>query len=215
MRIVLMGMPGVGKGTQAARLRDALKVLHVSTGDILREAIQTGSALGKRVRESLDSGALVPDDLMAELITERLSRSDASGGFILDGFPRTAEQVSILDRVLEALSVKLDGVFLLAASEDEIVRRLAGRRICPGCGEVYHVDNRPPGSAGVCNKCGAALVQRPDDTKAVILGRLEVYKNKTLPLAETYRARGLLQEIDASGDQVTVFERLRTALGLS
>ena len=106
MRIVLMGMPGVGKGTQAARLRDALKVLHVSTGDILREAIQTGSALGKRVRESLDSGALVPDDLMAELITERLSRPDASGGFILDGFPRTAEQVAILDRVLGAVPVE-------------------------------------------------------------------------------------------------------------
>ena len=215
MRIVLMGMPGVGKGTQAARLRDALKVVHVSTGDILREAIQTGSALGKRVRESLDSGALVPDDLMAELITERLSRSDASGGFILDGFPRTAEQVAILDRVLEALSVELDGVFLLSASEDEIVRRLSGRRICPGCGEVYHVDNRPPGSAGVCNKCGSALVQRADDTNAVILGRLEVYKNKTLPLAGTYNERGLLKQIDASGDPATVFERLRTALGLA
>jgi adenylate kinase len=215
MRIVLMGMPGVGKGTQATRLRDALHLLHVSTGDILREAIQTGSALGKRVREFLDSGALVPDDLMAELITERLSRSDASAGFILDGFPRTAEQVSILDRVLESLSVKLDVVFLLSAPEEEIVSRLSGRRICPGCGEVYHVDNRPPGSAGVCDSCGSALVQRPDDTKSVILDRLEVYKNQTLPVVATYGERGLLQEIDASGDPATVFERLRTAVGQS
>ena len=215
MRIVLMGMPGVGKGTQAVRLRDALQVLHVSTGDILREAIQAGSPLGKRVREFLDSGSLVPDDLMAELITERLSRSDASRGFILDGFPRTAEQVSILDRVLETLTVKLDVVFLLSASEEEIVSRLSGRRICPGCGEVYHVDNRPSGSAGVCDQCGSALVQRPDDTKSVILDRLEVYKNQTLPVVEVYRERGLLQEIDGSGDPSTIFERLRTAVGQS
>jgi len=215
MRIVLMGMPGVGKGTQAVRLRDALQVLHVSTGDILREAIQAGSPLGKRVREFLDSGSLVPDDLMAELITERLSRSDATRGFILDGFPRTAEQVSILDRVLETLTVKLDVVFLLSASEEEIVSRLSGRRICPGCGEVYHVDNRPSGSAGVCDQCGSALVQRPDDTRSVILDRLKVYKNQTLPVVEAYRERGLLQEIDGSGDPSTIFERLRTAVGQS
>jgi adenylate kinase len=215
MRIVLMGMPGVGKGTQASRLRGALHVLHVSTGDILREAINAGTALGKRVRESLDSGALVPDDLMAELIADRLSRSDTAGGFILDGFPRTAEQVLILDRVLETLSVKLDGVFLLTATEDEIVSRLSGRRICPGCGEVYHVNNRQPKSAGVCDKCGSALVQRPDDTESVILERLEVYKNQTLPVVETYRARGVLIEIDGTGDAAAVFERLREAVGQS
>jgi adenylate kinase len=207
-----MGMPGVGKGTQASRLREAFKVLHVSTGDILREAINAGSALGKRVRDYLDSGTLVPDDLMAELITERLRRSDASAGFVLDGFPRTADQVAILDRVLEHLSVKLDGVFLLVASEGEIVSRLSGRRICPGCGEVYHVNNRQPESAGVCDKCGSALVQRPDDTESVILERLEVYKNQTLPIVETYSARGLLHEVDSLGDPAAVFERLRGAV---
>jgi adenylate kinase len=212
MRIVLMGMPGVGKGTQASRLRDALGVLHVSTGDILRDAINAGSPLGKRVREYLDSGALVPDELMAELITERLGRPDAAKGFVLDGFPRTAEQVVILDRVLEKLGVKLDGVYLLAAPEEEIVSRLSGRRICPRCGEVYHVDNRPPQSAGVCDKCGSALVQRPDDTESVILERLEVYKNQTLPIVETYGDRGLLREIDGSGDAAAVFGRLRRAL---
>jgi len=212
MRIVLMGMPGVGKGTQAARLRDTFKVLHVSTGDILREAINAGSALGKRVREYLDSGALVPDDLMGELITERLSRSDASAGFVLDGFPRTADQVATLDRVLENLSVKLDGVFLLVATEGEIVSRLSGRRICPGCGEVYHVNNRQPKSAGVCDKCVSALVQRADDTESVILERLEVYKNQTLPIVEIYGGRGLLHEVDSQGDPATVFERLRGAV---
>ena len=212
MRIVLMGMPGVGKGTQAARLRDTFKVLHVSTGDILREAINAGSALGKRVRDYLDSGALVPDDLMGELITERLGRSDASAGFVLDGFPRTADQVATLDRVLETLSVKLDGVFLLVATEGEIVSRLSGRRICPGCGEVYHVNNRQPKSAGVCDKCGSALVQRPDDTESVILERLEVYKNQTLPIVEIFSGRGLLHEVDSQGDPATVFERLRGAV---
>jgi adenylate kinase len=212
MRIVLMGMPGVGKGTQAARLRDALGMLHVSTGDILRDAINAGSALGKRVREYLDSGALVPDELMAELITERLGRPDAAKGFILDGFPRTAEQVAILDRVLERLAVKLDGVFLLTAPEEEIVSRLSGRRICPRCGEVYHVDNRPPQSAGVCDKCGSALGQRADDTESVILERLEVYKNQTLPIVETYCDRGLLHEIDGLGDPAAVFGRVREAV---
>ena len=215
MRIVLMGQPGVGKGTQASRLRLAANALHVSTGDILRDAIKTGSALGKRVRDFLDSGALVPDELMAELIADRLSRSDAAAGFILDGFPRTAEQVSVLDRVLETLSVKLDGVFLLSASEEEIVSRLAGRRICPGCGEVYHLNNRQPKSAGCCNKCGSALVQRQDDTEAVILERLEVYKNQTLPVVEVYRGRGQLHEIDGTGDPEVVFERLREAVGQS
>jgi adenylate kinase len=212
MRIVLMGMPGVGKGTQASRLRGSLGVLHVSTGDILREAISTGSVLGKRVRDYLDSGALVPDDLMAELITERLGRSDVSGGFILDGFPRTAEQVVILDRVLATLSVELDGVFLLVAPEAEIVSRLAGRRICPGCGAVYHVDSRAPRSAGVCDKCGSALVQRPDDEESVVLERLEVYKNQTLPIVDTFNGRNLLHEVDGSGDPGVVFERLQTAV---
>ena len=213
MRIVLMGMPGVGKGTQASRLRDARKVLHVSTGDMLREAIHDGSVLGKRVREFLDSGSLVPDELMAELITERLGRSDAAGGFVLDGFPRTAQQVAILDRVLGQLSVKLDRVYLLTATDGEIISRLSGRRICPGCGNVYHVDKRQPRSAGVCDKCGLALVQRPDDTESVILERLEVYRNQTLPVVETYRERGLLQDIDGIGDAEVVFERLNAAVG--
>jgi adenylate kinase len=207
-----MGMPGAGKGTQATRLRERFGALHVSTGDILREAIKAGSTLGRRVRDYLESGALVPDDLMGDLISERLGRPDAAAGFILDGFPRTVEQVTTLDRVLDRLSVELDGVFLLIAEKAEIVSRLSGRRICPKCGTVYHVDNRPPRSQGVCDGCGSALVQRSDDTESVILERLEVYKNETLPIVQTYRERGQLREVDATGEPTVVFERLRAAV---
>jgi adenylate kinase len=215
MRIVLMGMPGVGKGTQAIRLAKADGTLHVSTGDMLRDAIQAGSQLGARVKQYLDSGTLVADDLIGEVIAERLGRRDADSGFILDGFPRTMEQVQILDRVLADLGVKLDGVYLLSASEDEIIRRLSGRRICPGCAEVYHVDTRPPGSAGVCDRCGSALVQRTDDTESVIRERMQVFKNQTLPVVDTYRSRGLLHEIDGSGEPETIFASLEVEMGKS
>jgi len=212
MRIVLMGMPGVGKGTQAARLRELTGGLHVSTGDILRESVKAGTELGERVRELLDSGALVPDELIGELIADRLARDDARGGFILDGFPRTLEQVTILDGVLERLAVELDGVVELIAPEEEVVRRLSGRRVCPGCGAVFHVDSDPPRSAGVCDGCGSALTQRPDDTPEVIRNRLEVYRRDTLPIAERYRERNLLQQVDASGHPDSVFAVLRTEL---
>lgn len=203
-----MGMPGVGKGTQAARLSEALQVPHVSTGDILREAVRQGSALGKRVKSYLDSGRLVPDELMGELIRERLDRADAGNGFLLDGFPRTVEQVAILDGVLAKLGVALDRVFLLAAPEREIVRRLTGRRVCPSCGTVFHLENRPPRSAGTCDRCESALVQRPDDTEQVIHERLDVYLEQTEPVTALYRERGLLHEIDASGHPDAVFDRM-------
>ncbi len=215
MRLVLMGMPGVGKGTQATRLRDRLAVPHVSTGDILRDAIREGTPLGRKVRDFLDAGELVPDELIGDLIVERLGRSDAAEGFILDGFPRTAAQVAILDRVLHRLGVALDGAFLLAAEEEEIVRRLTGRRVCPSCSAVYHLETKAPRSAGVCDKCGSALVQRPDDTEDVIRDRLFVYREQTLPIAEIYRERGMLRQVDATGLPDEVFEKLTEAMELS
>ena len=215
VRIVLMGMPGVGKGTQAARLRERLGVLHVSTGDILREAVQDGTPLGQQAQGHMDSGALVPDRLIGEMIRERLGREDVAAGFILDGFPRTAEQVVILDGVLKKLGVGLDRVVLLQAPEEEIVRRLAGRRVCPRCGALYHLENRPPQAAGVCDECGSALTQRPDDTEEVIRERLRIYREQTLPIAEAYRERELLQEVEGTGDPDVVFERLEQGLELS
>jgi len=215
MRVVVLGPPGVGKGTQATRLRQELGVPHVSTGDILREAVQKGTPLGKRVRSFVESGKLVPDDLMGELIAERLAQPDAASGFVLDGFPRTVEQVAILDGVLAKISAGLDRVLALEAPTAEIVRRLSGRRICPKCGGVYHIESRPPASPGVCDGCGSALVQRPDDEEDVIRERLKIFEAQTLPLMSVYRERGLLKEVDATRDADSVFAALRSELAAS
>ena len=214
MRVVLMGPPGVGKGTQAAQMQALLGVPHVSTGNILRVAIQQeGSPLGSEVRRFVESGRLVPDGLMGDLIAERLGRRDSAGGFILDGFPRTLEQVDILDGVLGRLGLELDRVLMLKVPEAEIVRRLSGRRTCPSCGAVYHLDSRPPAAAGVCDACGSGLVQRPDDTEKVIRERMKVYAGQTLPVAAAYRAKGILVEIDGFGEVDAVGARLLSGLG--
>ena len=214
MRVVLMGPPGVGKGTQAERMQALLGVPHVSTGNILRAAIQEdGSSLGRDVRQFVESGRLVPDGLMGDLIADRLARKDASAGFILDGFPRTLEQVSILDGVLGRLGLSLDKVLMLVVPEGEIVRRLSGRRTCPSCGAVFHLDSRPPAASGVCDVCGAALVQRPDDTEQVIRQRMKVYQDQTLPVANAYRDKGLLVEVDGFGEVDAVRARLNAGLG--
>lgn len=208
-----MGPPGVGKGTQAAKLKALIGVPHVSTGDILRGAMQDGSSLGKKVRDYVESGRLVPDELMGDLIAEQLVRKDAAAGFILDGFPRTLEQVTILDGVLGRLGLSLDRVLMMVAPEAEIVRRLSGRRTCPKCGSVFHLESRPPKAPGICDACGSALVQRKDDTEQVIRERLKVYTSQTLPVAEAYRSKGILVEIDGSGEVDAVGSRLKAGLG--
>jgi len=209
-----MGPPGVGKGTQAAQMQALLGVPHVSTGNILRVAIQQErSPLGSEVRGFVESGRLVPDALMGDLIAERLGRKDSADGFILDGFPRTLEQVGILDGVLGRLGLELDRVLMLKVPEAEIVRRLSGRRTCPNCGAVFHLDSRPPAAEGVCDACGSGLVQRPDDTEQVIRERMKVYAEQTLPVAEAYRSRGLLIEIDGFGGVDAVRSRLTSGLG--
>jgi adenylate kinase len=213
MKVVLMGPPGVGKGTQAAKLKALIGVPHVSTGDILRASMQEGSPLGRKVRDFVESGRLVPDELMGEVIADHLVRKDAASGFILDGFPRTLEQVTILDGVLGRLGLSLDRVLMLTAPEAEIVRRLSGRRTCPKCGSVFHLESRPPKAPGVCDACGSALVQRKDDTEQVIRERLKVYTSQTLPVADAYRAKGILVEVDGLGDVDAVESRLRAGLG--
>ncbi len=212
MRLVFIGPPGVGKGTQAVRLTESLRVPHVSTGDILRQGMREGTAVGRKAREFVDAGKLVPDEVMGDLIAERLAKPDARDGFVLDGFPRTVAQISILDDVLGRLGVVLDRVFVLVAPEQEIVRRLGGRRVCPQNGEVYHVESHPPKSPGVCDSCGTALIQRPDDAEEVIRERLGVYAELTEPVAAAYAERGLLVEIDGTGDPDAVFGRLQQGL---
>lgn len=211
-----MGPPGVGKGTQAEILQGLLGVPHISTGNILRAAIRDdGSPLGKEARKFVESGRLVPDELMGDLIAKRLEERDAAQGFILDGFPRTVEQVSILGRVLGHLGLKLDKVLMLVVPETEIVRRLSGRRTCPSCGSVFHLDSKPPAVPGVCDACGSALAQRPDDREQVIRERMTVYTNQTVPVAQAYRTQGILAEIDGVGDIDDVGSRLRSALPTS
>jgi len=191
-----------------------LGVPHVSTGNILRAAMQQdGSELGRAVRQFVENGRLVPDELMGDLIADRLGRKDASAGFILDGFPRTLEQVSILEGVLGRLGLELDRVLMLVVPETEIVRRLSGRRTCPSCGAVFHLDSRPPAVSGVCDVCGAGLVQRPDDTEKVIRERMKVYSDQTLPVAQAYRAKGILVEVDGFGEVDAVRARLNAGLG--
>lgn len=218
MKIVLMGMPGVGKGTQAVRLRDQFGLLHLSTGDILREAVKAESELGRQAQEFMVQGQLVPDQLIGDLISERLTQPDARGGYILDGFPRTVEQISILDRALESIGESLDQVVLLGAPEEEIVRRLSGRRVCESCGAVYHVESSPPAVEGRCDQtegCQGAVIQRPDDTEGVIRERLRVYREKTLPIADAYEKRGLLARIDGTGTPEDVFGRLQGMLNVA
>ncbi len=212
MRLVLMGMPGVGKGTQAARLAEWLGLVHLSTGDILREAVKEETPLGLKAKDTMASGKLVPDKLIGDMISERLARADVEGGFILDGFPRTIVQVAILDRVLEQRGIGLDRVVLLGASEEEIVRRLSGRRVCGLCGAVYHVESKPSSKCDACERCDGALTQRPDDTEKVIRERLRVYREQTLPIADAYQERGLLVNVEGTGAPDEVFERLHAEL---
>ena len=211
-----MGPPGVGKGTQADRMQQLLGVPHVSTGNILRAAIrENGSSLGDQARKFVESGRLVPDELMGDLIAKRLEERDAANGFILDGFPRTVEQVSILDGVLSRLGLKLDKVLMLKVPESEIVRRLSGRRTCPSCGSVFHLASKPPAVPDVCDACGSALVQRPDDSEQVFRERLNVYRSQTVPVARAYRDQGILVEIDGLGGIDDVGSRLRLGLQTS
>lgn len=211
-RLVMLGAPGAGKGTQAALITARLGVPHISTGDLLRTAIREGSPLGRRVASIVERGDLVPDALVGEVMEERLARPDAADGFLLDGFPRTVAQADLLDRILARRGQALDRVVDLSVPEAEIVDRIAGRRSCGRCGAVYHVRNHPPKAAGLCDRCGGALQQRPDDREEVVSGRLRAYREQTAPLTARYRAAGLLAEIDGRGRPEDVFGRIAAAV---
>ena len=207
MRLVLLGPPGSGKGTQGERLAAALRVPRVSTGDILRRNVAQGTDLGKKAKTFMESGRLVPDELVIAMTAERLKEPDARNGFILDGFPRTIPQAEALSHL-----TPIDAVVNLFLEPEELVKRSAGRRVCPKCESVYHVVSNPPKKAGICDKCGTALVTRPDDREEVVRTRIETYERQTAPLIAYYKERGLLREVYASGMIGEISQRVEEAL---
>ena len=217
MRIVLLGAPGSGKGTQSQRLVERLGIPQVSSGDLLRAAVARGTELGRRAKEAMDGGRLVDDSLVLQMIRERLGEGDTRRGFILDGFPRTLAQAEALERLLRDLTQPLDAVVQLEVDAAELVRRISGRRCCADCGRVFNLFTSPRTAieSELCPKTGAPhrLTQRPDDNEATVAERLRVYEEKTRPLIDFYRARGLLRVIDAMGDVEEVSRRLSQALG--
>jgi len=209
--IVMLGPPGAGKGTQAVRLSERLGVPHISTGDILREAAAQGTQLGREARAYMDRGDLVPDDLVIGIARERLAREDCAAGFVLDGFPRTVAQAEALDEVMADMQRERLRVLNLQVAEEEILRRLSGRRICRGCEGIFHVDQEGVEAGGSCPKCGAELYQRTDDAPAAIRERLRVYQRQTEPLIEYYAERGVLTDIVAQGDPAAIADSVWSA----
>jgi len=214
MKIVFFGPPGAGKGTQARRLSELLRIPQIATGDIFRAAIARADEFGRKIKGFVESGALVPDDLVIQAVEMRLNGADCRNGYVLDGFPRTIAQADALAGVLTRAGSNLDAVISLEIADKEIVRRLSRRRICPACDQVYHLDTMPPRKTGVCDKCGAKLVIRHDDRPEVIAERLRVYHAQTDPLRDYYQARGLLRPVDASQGPDEVFRSVVRALGI-
>ncbi|GAA1084377.1 adenylate kinase [Nocardiopsis composta] len=208
-----MGPPGAGKGTQAQILASELSIPKVSTGDIFRANVSGGTELGKRAKSYMDRGDLVPDEVTNEMVRARLGEPDAREGFLLDGFPRNVAQAETLDGMLKEMGSALDAVLELKVDEDEVVKRLSGRRSCRECGRVYHLDYDPPAEEGVCDACGGELYQRDDDREDVIRHRLQVYREQTEPLVAFYADKGVLVTIEAIGEVTEVTGRALAALG--
>lgn len=196
MHILLMGPPGAGKGTQAAKLVEEFQIPHISTGDMFRAAVKEGTELGKQAKACMDAGQLVPDSVTIGIVKERLAKPDCRKGFILDGFPRTLEQAHALDATLAELAIKLDRAVNITVPSEDLIRRAVGRRICKKCGATYHVAFNPSEKEGICDKCGGETYQRADDSEATMTNRLAVYTSQTKPLIEYYQDNGLYTEID-------------------
>lgn len=208
-RFILLGPPGAGKGTQSARLIEALGIVQISTGDLLRAARKAGTELGRKAQSFMDAGQLVPDEVVLSLVEERLSREDARNGYILDGFPRNIAQAGALD----SRGIVVERVVNVSVPVLSLVERLAGRRVCQSCGATYHLVNQAPRESGVCDQCGGVVAQRKDDDAAVVESRLRVYESETAPLIGFYRARGILRDVDGLGTTESVYQAVLAALG--
>ena len=212
MKLIFIGPPGSGKGTQAKRLAARHGIPHISTGDILREAVADGTELGRQAAPIMAAGALVPDDLMVGIIRDRLAKADARKGFILDGFPRTLVQAEKLDTIVSGNGQGDLHVLQLLVPDEHIVKRITLRRTCAQCGAIYHLENHPPAKDSVCDKCGGAVIARPDDTEEAVRKRLESFHRQTTPVASYYKAKQLLREVDGIGPVDQVFERIEGSL---
>ena len=214
VRLLLIGPPGAGKGTQANYLTDRFQVPHVSTGDMLREQIRRGTSLGEEAASYIDKGNLVPDELIFSMLQRRLSQSDMAGGYVLDGYPRSEQQAEGLDKFLTGRDEQVCAAILLVLADDIIIKRLGERRVCPECGRVYHLSKNPPKTSDRCDeyKCRATLVQRPDDNETAIRNRLQIYHAQTVDVIAFYRQKGILCEIDADGEILRVQISIERAL---
>ncbi len=213
MKIVMLGAPGAGKGTQAKMIAEKYSIPHVSTGDIFRANIKNGTELGKEAKSYMDKGELVPDELTVRILLDRVAQDDCRNGYVLDGFPRTIPQAEVLDTELTKMGDKIDFAMNVEVPEENIVRRMSGRRACLKCGATYHIVHIPPVKEGVCDKCGSELVLRDDDKEETVKNRLSVYHEQTQPLIDFYDKKGVLKEVDGTVDSKDVFAAITAILG--
>ena len=212
LRTILLGPPGAGKGTQAVKIVEKYGVPHISTGDIFRENIKNGTELGKKAQEYMNRGELVPEEIIHDIIADRFSHSDIDAGFLFDGYPRTRNQAEDLDSILKDMGKKIDCVINLNIDDEELIKRITGRRLCPACGEIYNVYSNPPKEEGKCDKCGAELIQRKDDNLDSLKVRLSEYHKNTQPVIEYYEAMDLVRHVEASGGIEEVYGRINSIL---
>lgn len=213
MKIIMLGAPGAGKGTQAKMIADKYQVPHVSTGDIFRANIKEGTELGKEAKTYMDKGLLVPDELTVKILLDRVAKEDCKNGYVLDGFPRTIPQAEVLDKALSEMGDAIDFAIDVEVPDENIIRRMSGRRACLACGATYHIVHVPPKKEGICDKCGKELVLRDDDKPETVKNRLEVYHDQTQPLIDFYTKKGILKTVDGTQDMNDVFAAIVTILG--
>ncbi|MCR5598412.1 MAG: adenylate kinase [Lachnospiraceae bacterium] len=213
MKIVMLGAPGAGKGTQAKMIAEKYSIPHVSTGDIFRANIKNGTELGKEAKSYMDKGELVPDELTVRILLDRVAQEDCKNGYVLDGFPRTIPQAEVLDAELTKMGDKIDFAINVEVPDENIVRRMSGRRACLKCGATYHIVHIPPVKEGICDKCGSELVLRDDDKEETVKNRLSVYHEQTQPLIDFYDKKGVLKEVDGTVDSKDVFAAITAILG--
>lgn len=213
MKIIMLGAPGAGKGTQAKKIAEKYGIPHISTGDIFRANIKNGTELGKKAKTFMDQGLLVPDELVVDLVVDRVGQEDAKNGYVLDGFPRTIPQAEALDKALNAIGEKMDYAINVEVPDENIVNRMSGRRACVACGGTYHIVHIPTKVEGICDACGGNLILRDDDKPETVQKRLSVYHEQTQPLIDYYTKKGILVEVDGTVDMKDVFESIVKVLG--